>query len=70
MDTYISIDQGTTSSRAILFGEDGSILKTCQMEFEQIYPKPGWVEHNPEEIWATTNLQCNCLARQKNFRFL
>ena len=42
MDTYISIDQGTTSSRAILFGEDGSILKTCQMEFEQIYPKPGW----------------------------
>ena len=54
MDTYISIDQGTTSSRAILFGEDGSILKTCQMEFEQIYPKPGWVEHNPEEIWETT----------------
>ena len=56
MDTYISIDQGTTSSRAILFGEDGSILKTCQMEFEQIYPKPGWVEHNPEEIWETTIL--------------
>ena len=54
MDTYISIDQGTTSSRAILFGDDGSILKTCQMEFEQIYPKPGWVEHNPEEIWETT----------------
>ena len=54
MDTYISIDQGTTSSRAILFGVDGSILKTCQMEFEQIYPKPGWVEHNPEEIWETT----------------
>ncbi len=54
MDTYISIDQGTTSSRAILFGEDGSILKTCQMEFEQIFPKPGWVEHNPEEIWETT----------------
>ena len=43
MDPYISIDQGTTSRRAILFGEDGSILKTCQMEFEQIYPKPGWV---------------------------
>jgi len=37
-----------------LFGEDGSILKTCQKEFEQIYPKPGWVEHNPEEIWETT----------------
>ena len=54
MDAYISIDQGTTSSRAILFGEDGSILKAFQKEFQQIYPKPGWVEHNPDEIWETT----------------
>ena len=54
MDTYISIDQGTTSSRAILFGEDGSILNSYQEEFNQIYPKPGWVEHDPEEIWKTT----------------
>ena len=66
MDTYISIDQGTTSSRAILFGEDGSILKTCQMEFEQIYPKPGWVEHNPEEIWETTK---SVLKRFISFRY-
>ena len=56
MDAYISIDQGTTSSRAILFGENGSILKTFQKEFTQIYPKPGWVEHDPEEIWETTQL--------------
>ena len=73
MDTYISIDQGTTSSRAILFGEDGSILKTCQMEFEQIYPKPGWVEHNPEEIWETTKSVLNDLyfseiAKKHNIR--
>ena len=54
MDAYISIDQGTTSSRAILFAEDGSIVKTFQKEFQQIYPKPGWVEHSPEEIWETT----------------
>ena len=73
MDTYISIDQGTTSSRAILFGEDGSILKTCQMEFEQIYPKPGWVEHNPEEIWETTksvlkDLYHSEIAKKHNIR--
>ena len=73
MDTYISIDQGTTSSRAILFGEDGSIINTCQMEFEQIYPKPGWVEHNPEEIWETTKTVLNDLynseiAKKHNIR--
>ena len=54
MDAYISIDQGTTSSRAILFGEDGTVLNSFQEEFKQIYPKPGWVEHDPEEIWETT----------------
>ena len=73
MDTYISIDQGTTSSRAILFGEDGSIINTCQMEFEQNYPKPGWVEHNPEEIWETTKSVLNDLyhseiAKKHNIR--
>ena len=73
MDTYISIDQGTTSSRAILFGEDGSIINTCQMEFEQNYPKPGWVEHNPEEIWETTKTVLNDLynseiAKKHNIR--
>ncbi len=56
MDAYISIDQGTTSSKAILFCENGSILKTFQKEFTQIYPQSGWVEHDPEEIWETTQL--------------
>ena len=50
----MAIDQGTTSSRAILFKPDGSILTIEQQEFSQIYPHQGWVEHDPEEIWQTT----------------
>lgn len=54
MKQYIlSIDQGTTSSRAILFNKQGKICGVAQEEFTQIYPRPGWVEHNAEEIWAT-----------------
>ena len=49
----LSFDQGTTSSRAILFDHSGLPVSTAQKEFTQIYPKPGWVEHNPEEIWST-----------------
>lgn len=52
MNKYIlSLDQGTTSSRAILYDHKGLPVATAQKEFSQIYPKPGWVEHNPEEIW-------------------
>lgn len=50
----LSIDQGTTSSRAMLFEKDGSSAFTAQREFTQIFPQSGWVEHDPEEIWATT----------------
>ncbi|MFK7846306.1 MAG: glycerol kinase GlpK [Rhodothermales bacterium] len=53
MKYVLSLDQGTTSSRAILFDHNGSIKAVSQREFEQIFPKPGWVEHNPEEIWDT-----------------
>lgn len=49
----LSFDQGTTSSRAIVFDHDGKPVATAQKEFTQIYPKPGWVEHSPEEIWST-----------------
>lgn len=49
----LAFDQGTTSSRAILFDKDGSIVKTAQKEFTQIYPKAGWVEHDAMEIWGT-----------------
>ena len=52
--TYIlSLDQGTTSSRAILFDHAGNIVKSIQREFTQIYPKAGWVEHDAMEIWGT-----------------
>ena len=54
MGNYIlSLDQGTTSSRAIVFDREGSIIAVSQKEFEQIYPVPGWVEHKPLEIWST-----------------
>lgn len=53
MSYILAIDQGTTSSRAIVFDHDGRIQAVAQQEFEQIFPKPGWVEHNAEEIWAT-----------------
>ena len=50
----ISIDQGTTSSRAILFDLKGKPVFSSQKEFTQYFPNSGWVEHNPEEIWTTT----------------
>ena len=54
MSKYImAFDQGTTSSRCILFNKKGEILSMAQKEFTQSYPKPGWVEHNPMEIWSS-----------------
>ncbi|PHS27741.1 MAG: glycerol kinase [Robiginitomaculum sp.] len=50
----LAIDQGTTSSRAIVFSLEGEIVAQAQREFAQIYPQPGWVEHDPEEIWDST----------------
>ncbi len=49
----LALDQGTTSSRAILFDPSGAIRGSCNEEFRQIYPQPGWVEHDPEDIWRT-----------------
>ena len=54
MKQYIlALDQGTSSSRAIVFDHEGNIRSTAQMEFTQYFPKPGWVEHNPMEIWSS-----------------
>ncbi len=53
MKYIIALDQGTTSSRAVLFNESGEIVDITQKEFTQVFPKPGWVEHDPEEIWKT-----------------
>lgn len=54
MNKYIlALDQGTTSSRAMVFGHSGNMVAAAQKEFKQIFPQPGWVEHDPEEIWST-----------------
>jgi glycerol kinase len=53
MKYILAFDQGTTSSRAIIFDHDGSIKATAQKEFKQYFPQPGWVEHDANEIWAT-----------------
>ncbi|MFH4263222.1 FGGY family carbohydrate kinase, partial [Acinetobacter baumannii] len=49
----VAFDQGTTSSRAIVLDHDANVVSIAQREFTQIYPQPGWVEHDPMEIWAT-----------------
>src|SRR5439155_23779821 len=53
MSFILALDQGTTSSRAIVFDRDGAIRGVAQKEFTQIFPSPGWVEHDPQEIWAS-----------------
>ncbi|MFN5931273.1 MAG: FGGY family carbohydrate kinase, partial [Sphingobacteriales bacterium] len=54
MTQYIlALDQGTTSSRAIVFDKRGQMISVAQKEFTQIFPQPGWVEHDPAEIWST-----------------
>ena len=53
MPYILALDQGTTSSRAIIFDHDAAIVAVGQREFPQIFPQPGWVEHDPNEIWAT-----------------
>jgi glycerol kinase len=53
MSFILSLDQGTTSSRAIVFEHGGAIRASAQKEFQQIFPQPGWVEHNPREIWSS-----------------
>lgn len=64
-DKYIlAIDQGTTSSRAIIFNQQGEIVTIAQREFEQFFPKPGWVEHDANEIW-TSVITCMAEALRK-----
>ncbi len=54
MTYLLAIDQGTTSTRAILFSSEGEPLGVAQQEFEQHFPTDGWVEHDPEDIWPST----------------
>src|SRR4051812_35081478 len=57
-DYLLAIDQGTTSTRAILFDQAGNIHHTARTALRQIYPRPGWVEHDPEEIWQAVVATC------------
>ena len=59
MKYILALDQGTTSSRAVLISHEGTIHATAQKEFKQIFPSPGWVEHDPQEIWSS---QASCMS--------
>jgi glycerol kinase len=61
--TLLAIDQGTTSSRAILFSRDARVLATHQIELPQIYPQKSWVEHDPDRIWTDTLAACRAVIR-------
>jgi len=64
MRAVLALDQGTTSSRAIVFDRHGAVLAVAQQEFRQIFPEPGWVEHDAQEIWATqSNVAAKALER-------
>lgn len=66
MSEYIiTIDAGTTSERAIIFDKKGAIVDSSQKEFEQFYPKPGWVEHSPLEIWETQKFTINDVLEKR-----
>jgi glycerol kinase len=62
----LAIDQGTTSSRAILFDQDMRVAAIAQEEFAQYYPRSGWVEHEPEDLWRTTVSTCKAALAQRN----
>ena len=65
----VAIDQGTTSSRAVLFNIAGKVIFKSQLEFKQYFPQNGWVEHDPEEIWRTTKkVLLNVIKKSKKFK--
>src|ERR1041384_2099980 len=64
----LALDQGTTSSRAILFDREGSVIAVAQQEFEQIYPRPGWVEHRPEDIWSSQLNAARVVLRESDVK--
>ncbi|WP_305092254.1 glycerol kinase GlpK [Prescottella sp. R16] len=67
MTRYIAaIDQGTTSSRCMIFDHDGRVAGVAQKEHEQIFPKPGWVEHDPEELWSNTREMIGSVLARTN----
>ena len=67
-DYVLALDQGTTSSRSILFDREGEAVAVAQKEFPQLYPQPGWVEHDPEAIWSTQLETMRQVVRQAGVR--
>ena len=65
---FLTIDQGTTSSRALLFDDNCQVIDSCQKEFNQIYPDNGWVEHSPEEILSSTLFCCEKILERNSER--
>ena len=63
-----ALDQGTTSSRAMVFNHEGRVESVAQKEHEQIYPKPGWVEHDPKEIWTRSQEVIKGALDKKNLK--
>ena len=66
MKYILALDQGTTSSRAIVFNHAGRVKSVAQKEFPQIFPKPGWVEHDPETIWKTQLATAKAAIKNSN----
>ena len=66
MTYLLAIDQGTTSSRSILFSSEGKQIGIAQKEFTQYFPADGWVEHDPEEIWRSTLEVCRTVLEETN----
>ena len=64
MPYLLALDQGTSSSRSILFNLQGEIVASAQREFRQLFPQPGWVEHDPLEIWESQLATCHAVIRQ------
>lgn len=67
-DYILAIDQGTTSTRAVIFDQDLTIISIVQQEFEQYFPKPGWVEHNPEDLFTTTLSTCREVLKKADLK--
>ena len=65
LDVILAIDQGTTGNRAILFSHTGTVVAEAYQEFSQYFPRPGWVEHNPDEIWQSVYTTIQKVLRQK-----
>jgi len=64
----LALDQGTTSSRALIFNQKGEIVSVAQKEFTQYFPQQGWVEHDPEEIWSSQSTVLMEALLQKSIR--